>query len=354
MFLGWQGGALPGELLCRQAFMAAVPFILVTIAPRLAGFDHQWLPSVRSQWLWFPGLVLLLLIVAGLHAWLLSFRGDWWLVSARWPVMRDIAPANVVLLGIMLVLSAPIAEELFWRAYLLPQLMKLTRWPIALLIHSLLFSLSHIPAYWSALVVCFFYGMILGTWRLRFRSLVPLVLAHAILNGVVVGPHFVTQYNSAVQSYSKCREIDRLTSEPSEKAVPALIELMADRNEVVSFYALEVLGKNYRSEAEPYIAKALASSDNYTVERALSAIEVNHFLGLTPQVRALVWSSEDVGIQISAVLALRSIGDEDELRDIVQKHSEERVRHAAGEMLEINASLKASEHAGVKSEKSHE
>ncbi len=36
-----------------------------------------------------------------------------------------------------------------------------------------------------------------------------------------------------------------------------------------------------------------------------------------------------------------AIGDEGGLRDIVQKHSEERVRHAAGEMFEINASLRA-------------
>ena len=95
-----------------------------------------------------------------------------------------------------------------------------------------------------------------------------------------------------------------------------------------------MLGKNYRSEAEPYFAEALASSDEYAVTRALSAIELNRYLGLIPQVRALVWSSDNVRIQISAVLTLCWIGDADGLSDIVQKHPEERVRHAARDMLQ--------------------
>lgn len=307
-----------------------------------------------SQWFWFPGLLLLLFIVYGLHDWLLSFREDWWLSSIARQGMVDLAPVIVVLNGFILVLFAPIAEEIFWRAYFLPQLGKLTRLPIALAIHSLLFSLAHIPSQGSLLVASFFYAMIFGIWRLWFRSLLPLVLAHMILNAVAFGPLFFRQYNTAVQSYSKCREIDRLSREPVEKAVPALIDLMADRNEVVSFHAVEVLAKNYRSEAEPYFAEALASSDTYTVERALSAIEVNRYLVLKPQVRALVWSSKNVGIQISAVLTLRWIGDEEGLGDIVQKHPEEKVRDAARRMLQINVGLKESGQVGVKPEESHE
>lgn len=349
LHFGWQGGALPGEIICCQVFMAAVPFRLVRWAPQLASFDRQWLPSVWSQWLWFPGLVLLLLAVGGLRAWLLSITDDWWLMSIRSQAMADTAPVSVILLGIMLILSGPIAEELFWRAFYLPQLVKLNRWPIALSIHSLLFSLSHISAYdWSAHVVWFFYGILLGMWRLRFRSLVPLILAHVILNGIAVGPHLGTQYSSAVQSYAKCWEVDELASQPAAMAVPALITLMGDRNEVVSLHALDALGKNYGSEAKLYLAEALASSDSYTVDRVLLVIVQFNFSRLTPQVRSLVWSSEDIGLQISATLTLRWIGDEEGLRDIVQKHPEDRVRHAAGEMLRIDAELEESGHASVK------
>jgi len=329
-----QGVALPCAILCCQVLMACLPFFLARVAPSIASFDRQWLPAVWSQWLWFPGLLLLVFIVYGLHDWLLSFREDWWLISIARQTLVDVAPAIVVLNGVVLILFAPIAEEIFWRAYLLPQLGKLTRWPIALTVHSLLFSFAHIPIHWSLLVTSFFYAMLFGIWRIKYRSILPLVLAHMILNAVAFGPIVFAQYNSAVQSYSKCREIDRLTREPVATAVPALIALMADPDEVVSLHALEVLGKNYRREAEPYFAEALASSDVYTVTRALSAIELNDYFGLKPQVRALVWSSENVGIQISAVLTLRWIGDEEGLSDIAQKHPDERVRHAARDMLQ--------------------
>ena len=340
LFLGWQSGALPAEIICRQLFMLFIPFIFARITPHSAGFDRQWMPSARSQWLWFPGLVLLLLAVAGLHAWLLSFRDDWWLISARWQAMADIAPVNVILLGVMFVLSAPIAEEIFWRAYCLPQLMKCTMWPIALSIHSVLFSLSHLPAHWSALVVTFFYGMVLGVWRLRFRSLVPLILGHMILNIVAVGPHYVAQYRSAVESYSKCRQIDVLALQSGESSVPTLIGFMSDPNVVVSSHAIEILSKNFRGEAEPYLAQTLVEADDETTEGALRAIEYLRYAGLVPQVRSVVWSTRDVGLQISAVLTLRSIGDEEGLSDIMQRHPDQRVRHVADEMIQLSARLK--------------
>ncbi len=330
-----QGVASRCAILCCQVLMACLPFVLARIGPTIAGFDRQWLPTVWSQWLWFSGLLLLLFIVYGLHDWLLSYRKDWWLISIARQCMMDVAPGIVVLNGLVLILFGPISEEIFWRAYLLPQLGKLTRWPIALTLHSVLFSLAHIPTHWSLLITSFFYAMTLGIWRVKYRSLLPLVLAHMILNAVAFGPLFFAQYDSAVQSYSKCREIDCLVGEPVTTAVPSLIAFMADRNEVVSLHALEVLAENYRSEAESYFADALASSDEYTVQRALSAVGFNRYLSLKPQVRALVWSSEDVGIQISAVLTLRWIGDEEGLSDIVQKHSEERVRHAARDMLDM-------------------
>ncbi len=76
--------------------------------------------------------------------------------------MVDVAPVIVLLNGVVLILFAPIAEEIFWRAYLLSQLRKLTRPLIALTIHSLLFSLAHIPTQWSLLAASFFYAMILA------------------------------------------------------------------------------------------------------------------------------------------------------------------------------------------------
>jgi hypothetical protein len=277
---------------------------------------------------------LSLFVVYGLHDWLLSLRDDWWLISLARRSLVDVSPVIVLLNGIILILFAPIAEEVFWRAFLLPQLQKLMRWPIALTIHSLIFSLAHIPTQYSLLAATFFYAMIFGVWRISLRSLLPLMLAHLVLNTVAFGPHIYIQYNSATQSYSKCREIDRLTSEPVEQALPSLMALLADRNEVVSNHALEVIGKNFRNAAEPYVAKALGSPDDYTVEQALSAVELNWYVTLKPQVRALVWSSENAELQLSAVLTLRWIGDDEGLTEIVRTHGNERVVRTARDVLQ--------------------
>lgn len=330
-----KGIAFQCTVLCWQVLIAGLPFFLARAVPALARFDRQWLPSVWSHWVWFLWMVFLLLIVGRLHAWLLTLHKDWLLIHTGWQeAATDCAPVSVVLSAVVAILIAPIAEGLFWRVFLLPQFNKLTVPSIALFVQSSLYSLSHIPAYWSVLAACFFYGTILGVWRLKFRCLLPLILAHMILNGVALGPHLWRQYAFSVRSYSKCREIDHLTTKPVTTAVPALIALISDREDAISLHALEVLGKNYRSEAEPYIAEALASSGVYTVDRALSAIGWLGYSRLRPQVRALVWSSDDVGIQISSVLTLRWIGTEEELSDIVQTHPEERVRRAARDMLQ--------------------
>lgn len=132
-----QGVALRCALLCWQLLMAGLPFFLARTAPTLAGFDRQWLPSIWSHWLWFLGMVFLLLIVGRIHGWLLTFHKEWLLIDALWQeAVTDCAPISVVLSAVVAILFAPIAEELFWRAFLLPQFNKLTVPPIALLLIS--------------------------------------------------------------------------------------------------------------------------------------------------------------------------------------------------------------------------
>ena len=328
--------------LCWQVVVAGLPFVFAGLAPNVAHFEHRWLPVNRWHWLAFPILVMLMLSAYALHEWLMSFREDWSLVLVSRQLLRDMSPIAVVGLAAVAILFAPTAEEIFWRAFLLSQLGKLTQWPIAVTIQSLLFSLAHLPNLslahlsnrWSILVACFFYGMILGVWWFRFRSLLPLVVAHIILNSFVFGPYLMSQYRESADSYPKCREIDRLTGQSAETAVPALIGFMTDRSDVVSSHAVEVLGRSFRSEAELYLAQSLRDSDDHTVEKALFAVEHLRYSSLAPLVRRVAWSSNDINIQMSAVITLRWIGDLEGVRDIAQDHLEERVRRVARDMLE--------------------
>jgi hypothetical protein len=97
-----------------------------------------------------------------------------------------------------MVFVGPVAEEIFFRGYVLEQLRKLTRSGIALLIQSLLFGLFHVYTRGSfTLVQTFLFGMILGAWRIRFRSLLPLVLAHVLLNATALIP-LKARYDQAI------------------------------------------------------------------------------------------------------------------------------------------------------------
>ena len=66
-----------GWILLSFVLMAALPFLLAKIAPRVADFDRQWLPSARLHWLWFAAMILLLLAVKEAAQWLMSFHGGW-------------------------------------------------------------------------------------------------------------------------------------------------------------------------------------------------------------------------------------------------------------------------------------
>ncbi len=195
------GDWLPACLFLYYGMIACLPFLLARMAPRAAGFDTQWLPGSRRQWAWFLGMVLLLIVskvlVAALAA---TFVGR----PPPRPFSGPVTPTGVVFLGIAGIFIAPLAEEIFFRGYLLEQLRKLTRSGIALLIQSLLFGLFHLYTWglFNSLalftsVYAFLFGMIVGAWRIKFRSLLPLVLAHVLINTTAI-VHLKARYDQAV------------------------------------------------------------------------------------------------------------------------------------------------------------
>ncbi len=323
------------------ALMATLPFVVRRVAPSAAGFESKWLPAARSHWLWFVPMVLLLLASALLGHWLWTFHKSWFIIS-QLNIPTDYRPGAVFARGAVMIVIGPIAEEIFWRGYVLSQLTKLAHWFLALVIQSVLFALAHAPDYYQSwfpsLFLCsagslFLSGMILGTWRIKFGSLLPLALGHIFVNGFFLLPQLTAEYSAATAAYAKCHEIDVLTSESPETALPALIALMGDHDELVSLHAIEVLGKNFRNEAEPYLKDALASRDDRTVDRALFAVETYGYSGLKTQVRAVAWSFKDRKIQLSATVTLEALGDEEGLREIARKHQDETLRQTASRAL---------------------
>ena len=191
---GLGGWLSPGILLCC-GLMAVLPFLLRRIVPRAASFDVRWLPGRWYHWLWFLGMVVLLFVfsaIAKTLSGLLPLKYTPPLVRPDFTLSYTYS--FMIFYGIATVLLCPIAEEIFYRGYLLEQLRKLTHWSVALLLQASLFSLGHlplvlpIPGGYQRAIAAFFYGMIFGAWRIRFRSIIPLMLAHILLNGVVQHP----------------------------------------------------------------------------------------------------------------------------------------------------------------------
>jgi membrane protease YdiL (CAAX protease family) len=239
--------------------MGILPFLLAAIAPRAAGFDCQWLPKAWSHWLWFLAMLVLLYACGVLPALLVSLLPIKYTPPVINPALfPDWTVTGVYVLGIVMVLLTPVAEEIFFRGYLLEQLRKVTPSGVALLIQSIVFALGHLPIVapraggFQAAIAAFFYGIILGVWRIRFRSLIPLILAHMILAGLASfnvltkayeGADFVAKvgfpppdFGAKTRSSPKCRQIYLLTKEPSGKAVPAIIDILADDDFVVRWY----------------------------------------------------------------------------------------------------------------------
>jgi membrane protease YdiL (CAAX protease family) len=325
--------------------MALLPFLLVRMAPKAADFDRQWLPNVRTQWAWFLGMVLLVFVCFFLYKamWIIfGFKNQ----PSFHPYVGIYTKTKVVLFGFIAILAAPIAEEIFFRGYLLEQLRKLTNSSNALLIQAFFFACAHL--FYRGIYVSssmFLFSLIVGSWRIRFRSILPIIIAHIVMN-TVGGFHILKDayhFAAVMSQYGiqldvekpGCLQILSLTYEPLKKAVPSIIAYFSDPDNDVRMFAQSILISKYRNDAEPYIKEALASKDINTINGALVVIAENHYSDLKQKIRDIAWSAEDMKIQISAVIGLSWLNDEEGLHKIREKHPNEKVRHKAEQMLNL-------------------
>ena len=84
--------------------------------------------------------------------------------------------------ALLLVIVAPVTEELFFRGILLRGLAYQHRWRTALLVSTTLFALMHAnPWQFCSAATA---GLVFGWWYLRTQSLVLCLLGHALMNGL--------------------------------------------------------------------------------------------------------------------------------------------------------------------------
>jgi hypothetical protein len=89
----------------------------------------------------------------------------------------------LVLYTLEVVGVTPIVEEVFWRMHFQGCLQRLFNVPVAIWVQSVLFAAVHMRGIAGSLEV-FLIGVIYGVWRWRRGAVIPLIVAHIILNSI--------------------------------------------------------------------------------------------------------------------------------------------------------------------------
>jgi membrane protease YdiL (CAAX protease family) len=129
------------------------------------------------------GIATQLVIIPAVY-WILRISTDEVSQPARRLTDRAGSNAEVVVLVLMVVVGAPIIEELFFRGLLMRSIQ--ARWndTLALVVSSLFFALVHFQV--VQFVGLFLFGLIAGTCAQRTGRLGMSILAHAAFNGTAV------------------------------------------------------------------------------------------------------------------------------------------------------------------------
>jgi sodium transport system permease protein len=190
------------------AYVAAPPLLmalLLTTRPRY-GLGLRWPPA---QALLSAGVLVLLLVLplAELSRFLLEqFRDVRQLLTETTPVAElmqaahrgEGAPGPPWALVLVLVLLAPVCEELAFRGFILTGLRQRFHPWTAILLSSLLFAVSYLNVF--QFLPTFILGVVLGVVATRSRSVLPGMLFHLGYNALWAAPVVVPDLGAALAS----------------------------------------------------------------------------------------------------------------------------------------------------------
>ena len=342
------------------------PFVAAKWKPHLADFDKTWLPPRWSHIIWAVLFLIVLFAWSGLARYLLALLG----FPSEGPeslVTRTIAPLilwPILFQAILNIVIVPIAEEIFWRGYSLEQFAKIIPRFLALFLQAALFSLFHFYPIGPSIRV-FGIGVIFGFWRLRMRSLVPIIVVHIVINALSLAPIHYKNYTQTIAQLSlrdkllsdpnlpddvkeivanfdstrlspEGRQIFILGTKPMSEGVPEIIEFLGHADENVSVYAQLFLAAKYGERASTYYEEALNSDNGKIVSGVLFVITQAECIELIPNIRALIESSSSLRSQVAGLLALSDLGDLEGIDHIARTHSSTNVRDAAKRLLHNN------------------
>jgi len=336
--------------------MALSPLLLLRWLPRVAGFDLVWMRNTRAHW----GLTVALLVatlVLAIAGGCLVKAGVLYIYRPYLP--RLVSPVFIVMTAVLGIIVAPFAEELFWRGYVQDQLCFMVPRPAAVVIQATIFGLSHLGKYGFAAVLPAGLGLIFGLWRLRMRTLVPLIVLHMLVNGLALGPNLWQTYKEnarliaiaaespemaqtitdiyqeleRVRKSPEGKQIDSLAKQGGDDAIGKIIHFMGDDNDDVSSYAAVVLQASFPHQHSSHYDDALESKNPRLLGNTISLMGALRWAEYAPRIYEIVLANPDRKVQLAGVLALQDLGDKDRLSRIAQQHQDKITSQAAGNAL---------------------
>ena len=170
-----------------------LPFLAARITPVLSSFDVTWTQKPRTK---IRGYFMLVLspVVLGIIVGLISKH-------IGYPTMKffkynDVTKLTLTFFVLQVLFSTifiPIVEEIFWRGYIQDQFSKCFGSIISAFLQAFLFAFAHGRPLLGFIHI-FLVGIIFGFWRLKRRSLVPIIIAHVIMNALWCIGHYPDQY----------------------------------------------------------------------------------------------------------------------------------------------------------------
>ena len=312
-----------------------LPCFLAWRRPATASFEGLWLVGGITSWLLaFPLLVTLLLADTACRPYTAMFDSEFrlgWFSDHVIPGMQS--PAVILAESIRTIFLTPIAEEAFFRGFILGQLRRVMPASLAVIVQAILFSASHLghrsPS--ARLTSAFVMGVAFGAWRIRFQGLLPLMIVHGLINALAWLPLAITEYD--IVRLPECRQMEALKDEPAGRAIPLIIKYLGNPDIRVRSCAHVILESRYRDSAGPYLREALSSSDIELIQATVLLAEENAFPELVPELSRIAWEHESSEAQICAIIQMMKLGDSKEIASIATDHPVPRVRRAAGRLL---------------------
>ena len=144
-------------------------------------FSVDWLGQ-NKRWSVLGAIVLPIVLFVGNVILLFALHGLR-ISTGHGTLFSTAKPGITLLIAYTLLMTAvtPVVEEIFWRGTIQDSLERISNGPLAFISQAIVFALVHFKGL-GTIIQLFFLGFILGVWRWRKRTFLPLVVTHMACN----------------------------------------------------------------------------------------------------------------------------------------------------------------------------